>query len=161
MLSIFTSHTRFSSTSNYKRSNAIVTVDFPVSTTARQLAQEILRSTDARRRQRDSSNLLDELSDCAKIDICNVKVSDTQQYHRRRNGRTVFKRYGYYRPKSRHIYIQNRTAVRGQILAGKTFLDTLLHEWLHHYDTCKLRLHSIHTSGFFTRLNSLKEKLGM
>ncbi|MDD5109906.1 MAG: hypothetical protein PHI63_01665 [Patescibacteria group bacterium] len=148
-------------TPNYERSNAIVRVDFTASHLAQQLAQEILASADAVRRQQLSTALLDALSDCAEIDVCNVKVSDTQQYHRTRNGRTVVKQYGYYRPQSKYIYLQNRTAVRGQILAAKTFLDTLLHEWMHHYDFLRLRLRSIHTAGFYYRLKSLKQTLGV
>ena len=69
------------------------------------------------------------------------------------------KRYGSYRLGSATITIPNRTAVRGQIVASKTFLDTLLHEWLHHYDTLKLKLNSIHTKGFYLRLSDLKGKL--
>ncbi len=147
--------------SNYDRSNAITAVDFAASETARRLAAELLDAHAAADRQRISEALLDELADCAKIDICRVKISDTRQYHRRRGGRTVFKQYGYYRPQTNYIYIHNRTAVRGQILAAKSFLETLLHEWLHHYDFRVLRLHSIHTSGFYLRLQSLKQQLGV
>ena len=41
----------------------------------------------------------------------------------------------------------------------RDFLNTLLHEWLHHYDTRKLKLNSIHSKGFYLRLNDLQEKL--
>lgn len=103
--------------------------------------------------------LLDELSDAVQIDIIKLKITDTNQYHRKMNGRMVMKKYGVYHPKTKLISIANKTAVRGQILAPKTFLDTLLHEWLHHYDTYKLKLHSIHSKGFYLRLNDLKDKL--
>lgn len=112
------------------------------------------------KRQKFSSELLDELGDLAQIDIVNLKVSGTNQSHKKSKGRVVSKQYGYYRPKSSYIYIHNRTAVRGQILASKTFVDTLLHEWLHHYDFKKLRLNSIHSAGFYARLKDLKTKLG-
>lgn len=147
--------------SNYERSNGITAVHFAVNDEARRLTDALLRLATADERQALAEALLDELGDCAGIDICRVKISDTRQYHRRRNGRTVFKQYGYYRPQSSYIYIQNRTAVRGQILAPKTFLDTLLHEWTHHYDTLALRLASIHTAGFYLRLHSLKVQLGL
>jgi hypothetical protein len=68
-------------------------------------------------------------------------------------------RQGYGEAKSASIAISNKTAVRGQILAPKSFLDTLLHEWMHHYDTYRLKLRSIHSKGFYLRLNNLKEKL--
>lgn len=147
--------------SNYIRSNAVTSVDFAINKQAQNFALELLNSNATDKRQGLAVALLDELADCAKVDVCNVKVSDTRQYHRRYRGRTVFKQYGYYRPQTKYIYIQNRTAVRGQILASKTFLDTLLHEWVHHYDAQALGLHSIHTAGFYYRLKSLKEKLGL
>jgi len=151
---------RFFQKSNYERSNAITAVDFSVGTETKELAQQILQSSDAAERNKMSESLLDLLCDAAKIDICHVTITDTRQRHRRQNGRMVLKLYGHYRPQTNSISIQNRTAVRGQILAPKTFLDTLLHEWLHHYDTHALKLCSIHTAGFYLRLKSLKQILG-
>lgn len=173
-----------SAKSNYERSNAITAVHFAVNEEARRLTDALMRLATAGERQVLAEALLDELGDCAGIDICRVKISDTRQYHRRHNGRVVFKQYGYYRPQTNYpppsasnglrragpptlklrragIYIQNRTAVRAQPLAPKTFLDTLLHEWMHHYDTRKLLLASIHTAGFYQRLRLLKIQLGI
>jgi len=145
--------------SNYQKSNSITSVKFPVSALAKETAKAILNSQEADERQKLGEVLLDELADGSKIGIVKLKISNTRQYHRRYQGRVVMKQYGYYRLKSCYIYIQNQTAVRGQNLAPKTFLDTLLHEWLHHYDHKKLKLNSIHTAGFYLRLKSLKEKL--
>ena len=117
-------------------------------------------SLEEENRQKLSDELLDELADLAKIDIVKLKISSANQSHRKYKGRVVAKQYGYYKPGSHYIYITNRTAVRGQILAPKTFLDTLLHEWLHHYDFKKLKINSIHTAGFYARLKDLKSKLG-
>lgn len=150
-----------SAKSNYERSNAITAVHFAVNEEARRLTDALMRLASAGERQILAEALLDELGDCAGIDICRVKISDTRQYHRRHNGRVVFKQYGYYRPQTNYVYIQNRTAVRAQPLAPKTFLDTLLHEWMHHYDTRKLKLASIHTAGFYQRLRLLKIQLGI
>lgn len=144
--------------SNYVKSNSITEIDFSISSNAHSLVEQLLKSKN--NRQKLSSELLDELADLAKIDIANVKVSEAKQYHKKYKGKIVARQYAYYRPKSRYIYINNRTAVRGQILASKTFVDTLLHEWVHHYDYCKLGLNSIHTSGFYARLKDLKTKLG-
>lgn len=146
---------------NYVRSNAVTTVDVAVNETAKHLARKLLGAVNAADRQRLGEALLDALADAAQIDICALKVSDTRQSHRRVGGRTVFKQYGYYRPQSKYIYIQNRTAVRGQILAPKSFLETLLHEWLHHYDYQVLKLQSIHTAGFYARLRDLKQRLNI
>ena len=48
------------------------------------------------------------------------------------------------------------TAKRGQIVASRTFLRTLLHELCHHFDYTWLRLReSLHTQGFYQRESSL------
>ncbi len=147
--------------SNYKKSNSITSVKFPISALAKKTAKALLNSSNTLDRQKLGDILLDELADGAGVDIVKLKISETHQYHKKYQGRVVAKQYGYYRPQSNYIYIQNLTAVRGQILASKTFLDTLLHEWLHHFDYKKLKLNSIHTKGFYLRLKSLKEKLGI
>ena len=147
--------------SNYQKSNAITQVKFLISDLAKETADKILKSKSVESRQSLGEILLDELSDGAGIDIVKLKISDTRQYHQKYNGRIVSKQYGYYRSQSHYIYIQNLTPARGQILAPKTFLDTLLHEWMHHYDIKKLKLNSIHTAGFYLRLKSLKGKLGL
>ncbi|OGH59459.1 MAG: hypothetical protein A2725_01370 [Candidatus Magasanikbacteria bacterium RIFCSPHIGHO2_01_FULL_33_34] len=145
---------------NYNRSNSITKIKFKISPEAKRLAKKLFENKSEKYRQNIGDELLDELADMAKIDIVNLKISDKNQYHKKRNGRVSSKQYGYYKPGSKYIYIHNRTAVRGQILANKTFLDTLLHEWMHHYDFCKLHLNSIHTAGFYARLKDLKTKLG-
>jgi hypothetical protein len=144
---------------NYQKSNRIKKVKSHISNEAILLAKKILNSGDHSVRQKLSESLLDELCDGSKIDIVKLCISNTNQYHKKSAGKVAMKRYGYYRIKGNYIYIQNLTAVRGQILAPKTFLDTLLHEWMHHYDTHRLRLNSIHTKGFYERINNLKEKL--
>jgi hypothetical protein len=54
------------------------------------------------------------------------------------------------------IQVWMRTAKRGQVVAFRTFLRTLLHEVCHHLDYTLLRLReSYHTEGFFQRESSL------
>jgi len=145
--------------SNYRLSNQITSMDFLLSAEAIILTRQLLESLHYDERQELGEQLLDALCDAAGIDIVELEIKDSQQYHRKRNGRTVMRRLGLYRVNKKTITIDNRTAVRGQIVASKTFIDTLLHEWLHHYDFLKLRLNSIHTKGFYLRLNDLKRKL--
>ena len=53
------------------------------------------------------------------------------------------------------------TAKRGNVVAYKTFLRTLLHELCHHLDYTFLRLRdSLHTQGFYQRESSLFAALG-
>ena len=146
---------------NYQKSQAAVKVAFDVPVEAQQLADGLMNSTFEEERQVLSDDLLDVLADCAELDIVKLKISATNQYHKKKNGKLVYKRYGYYQPATKYIYIQNRTAVRGKPLAPKTFIDTLLHEWVHHYDFQKLGLNSIHTKGFYLRIKDVKRKLGL
>jgi len=52
------------------------------------------------------------------------------------------------------ILIYMRTAARGQPTAFKTFFNTLVHEWVHHYDFDALK-DSIHCRGFSDRVSSV------
>src|SRR5262245_26234228 len=54
------------------------------------------------------------------------------------------------------ITLWMRTAKRGQVVAYRTFLRTLLHELCHHLDYTYLHLKdSLHTQGFYQRESSL------
>lgn len=145
--------------SNYDYSNSITKIKFPVSQEASDLAHGLLTIIEYEERRNLSEQLLDELCDLAGIDIVEFDLIDNNQIHKRKNGRIVMKRYGSYKVSDEFIAIHNRTAARGQVLAPKSYLDTLLHEWLHHYDFKKLKLNSIHSRGFYLRLNDLKAKL--
>ena len=49
-----------------------------------------------------------------------------------------------------------RTAQRKQPVAFKTFLRTVVHEFMHHLDFAHLKLEdSFHTEGFYKRENNL------
>ncbi|MBT4856717.1 hypothetical protein HON52_00840 [Candidatus Uhrbacteria bacterium] len=144
---------------NYRRSNQIECIKLYVSKTAKRLAGEILLSQGALERQKLSNELLFELDQLSEIKLCTVEITDVHQKHKRSGGRLVYKEYGHYKPARSSIHITNLTAVQKKPLAPKTFLDTLLHEWMHHYDTHALKLNSIHTKGFYARLAHLKKKL--
>lgn len=142
---------------NYIRSNSIFEIDFVPQQASKSLTKNLLATQNYEKRQILAEKLLQNLAADAKISQVKLKISSTKQYSRHRNGKIVFKLYGYYRAKNKYIYIQNLTSVQGKQVAAKTFLNTLLHEWLHHYDTEKLGLYSIHTKGFYQRLSSLKK----
>jgi hypothetical protein len=58
------------------------------------------------------------------------------------------------------IRVWMRTARRGEVVAFRTFLRTLLHELCHHLDFELLGLdRSFHTEGFFRRESSLMRQL--
>lgn len=58
------------------------------------------------------------------------------------------------------ITVWMRTAKRRQVVAFKTFLRTLLHEFIHHLDFTLYRLKdSFHTEGFYKRESNLLKTL--
>ncbi len=58
------------------------------------------------------------------------------------------------------IKVWMRTAALGKVVAFKTFLRTLLHEFLHHLDYTHYRFRdSFHTAGFYSRESSLVRQL--
>lgn len=63
------------------------------------------------------------------------------------------------RPRAK-IYVWMRTAKRQQIVAFKTYLRTLMHEYCHHLDFEYYKLaDSFHTQGFFQRESSIVKQL--
>jgi hypothetical protein len=152
----------------YRRSQAAIGLPVHPSVIARGLALGIVdASEDHLERRRLGQLLLDELDALAGLPHCELVVADRAQVHAHDGQRLQSKTYGYYRCtfaegaiKSARIRIYHRTAVRQQVITPKVFLNTLLHEWTHHYDFAGLRLpRSPHTAGFYTRLRVLAEAL--
>ncbi|HZB97656.1 MAG TPA: hypothetical protein VE219_03555, partial [Candidatus Sulfotelmatobacter sp.] len=121
----------------------------------------------AAERQRLGQLLIDELNATAGLLPCTLTVVDRPQVHRHDGRRLQSKTYGYYRcwwvdgvlDRAR-IRIYHRTAVRQQVITSKVFLNTVLHEWTHHFDFAGLRLRrSPHTAGFYARLRALAAAL--
>ena len=154
--------------SSYERSKGVERItwrEFPLGKAA---AYAILEERDAAGRQATGQQLLDVLDAAADLPPCKLTVVDRPQRHSTRGGKLEMKTYGYYRiawetrPQKGTIRIYNLTAIRQQVLAPKVFLETLLHEWVHHYDFTGLQLdRSPHTSGFFARIRDLAETLGV
>jgi hypothetical protein len=105
-----------------------------------------------------SQVIVDEI--CAALAVSRVRivVSGT----RPSNARGEL--HGLYTPAERApatIKLWMITARRGQLVAFKTFLRTLLHEVCHHLDYALLRLpESFHTDGFYRRESSLFHQIG-
>lgn len=90
-------------------------------------------------------------------EITEVKLTVLNKPQRKKaNGKTL----GFYTVGRHHITIYNLTATTQKTVSIKTFYDTLLHEFMHHYDYKVLKLeNSLHTSGFYQRISDLKNKL--
>jgi hypothetical protein len=155
--------------SAYRRSQKAIGSPVHPSPLARGLALAVLSAgADATERQRLGQHLLDELSRSAGLPECRLVVADRPQVHRHDGRRLQSKTYGYYTYRSdpegglawARIRIYHRTAVQQRVISAKVFLNTLLHEWVHHWDFHGLRLpRSYHTAGFFRRLRALAESL--
>ena len=100
---------------------------------------------------------------CEKFGIAGVSlyVSPRPQLHtNKNNGNTKSKIYGCYYTNEHKITIYNKTAKLNKVVSIKVFADTLLHEFMHHYDYQYLKLgDSLHTAGFYKRIGDLKRKL--
>jgi hypothetical protein len=152
----------------YSRSQARTGLPVAPDVVARGLVISILESGDeAERRRRAAQLLIDTLDDLAGLPTCTVVVADRAQVHQHNGQRLQSKTYGYYRCRfhdgvvtDARIRIYHRTAVRQKVITPKVFLNTLLHEWVHHFDFAGLRLpRSPHTAGFYARLRALAEAL--
>jgi hypothetical protein len=154
--------------STYMRSQAHSGLPVAPGVVARGLVMTLLDAgDDAKDRRRLGQMLVDALDDGAGLPPCAVVVADRAQVHEHDGRRLQSKTYGYYRCRfidgavtEARIRIYHRTAVRQQVISPKVFLNTLLHEWVHHYDFAGLRLaRSPHTAGFYARLRALAEAL--
>lgn len=160
---------RWRSESSYDRSQAATGLPVRPTPVARGLALRILSvGDDPRERQRVAQHLVDELNREAGLPPCQVVVPNRPQVHQHDGRRLQEKTYGYYKCKTEpggqlawaRIRIYHRTAVQKRVISAKVFLNTVLHEWVHHFDFHGLRLtKSYHTAGFFKRLRSLAESL--
>ena len=154
---------------DYQRSKAIETVTWRELPLGKGVAFSLLEEQSPTGRQASGQRLMDILNGAAGLPQCKLVVANRAQAHRTRAGRLEQKTYGYYKvawergePVRATIRIYNLTAMRQQVLAPKVFLETLLHEWVHHYDFTGLRLdRSPHTSGFFARIRYVAETLGV
>ena len=58
------------------------------------------------------------------------------------------------------ISVFSRTAKRQQYVKPKTFIKTLIHEFIHHYDRYNLELvYEYHTKGFYKRVSTVHNQL--
>jgi ABC-type phosphate/phosphonate transport system substrate-binding protein len=144
----------------YIKSNTVVAV--ALSKFSKKEFQAVLNSNEtAANRQKTAQSLCDYLCGKFKMPRVSVVVTDRAQPHSTNSrGSLHSKTLGNYAPLSMVITLFNKTAVKRQIVAIKTLADTLLHEFIHHYDYTRLNLGaSPHTAGFYRRIGDLKTKL--
>ena len=146
----------------YDRSNQ--TTSIPLRATARlrtavNTLPGMLLGADRGRVEQVSQVIADEIAALLRVPRVRILVNGT------RPSNTRGELHGLYTPGNGHgpstIKVWMITAKRGQVVAFKTFLRTLLHEICHHLDYALLRLpDSLHTDGFYRRESSLFYQIG-
>lgn len=146
----------------YDRSEASSAI--PLRPTARLLAavRALARILPAAERPRIavvSQAIADEICAVLRVPPLRVAISQTRPSNVRGE------LHGLYTPphagRRATIQVWTITAKRGQVVAFKTYLRTLLHELCHHLDYELLRLPtSFHTGGFYRRESSLFRQIG-
>lgn len=139
---------------NYEISNKIENVR--LNSFKSDYSESLLRSGgNISQRQKRAETLLNYL--CTKFKINNITLLVTNK-PRPCKGRGQI--CGWYVPTEKKIIIYNTTSKTNKTISIKSFYDTLLHEFIHHYDYEVIGLtDSLHTSGFYKRITDLKNKL--
>lgn len=145
----------------YRKSDAIDSVIIPEAEPLVSIVERIgqaLSTEDRAATEAACQALLDALT--ARMVVPAAKVSVLARRPELRDGEL----HGLYEPAQRgkpvHISVWMRTAQRRQVVAFRTFLRTLLHEFCHHLDyECYKLQDSFHTEGFYKRESSLLKQL--
>ena len=145
----------------YRRSDAIESVEIPDAATLVALTGAVARaltSEDRRATQSACQTLTDALA--SRLGVSGLEVKVLAKRPELRDGEL----HGLYEPaepgRRVQISVWMRTARRRQVVAFRTFLRTLLHEFCHHLDYERYKLHdSFHTEGFYKRESSLMKQL--
>ena len=147
-------------TPDFTRSSKILRTSYHPGAEERALADRLLQSGRAPEREALGQRLLGAICQKMRVPPVRLRVIETPQPHTLRGGRLAAKLYGVYHFEEPLIQIAHFTAIREKVVAGKTFLDTLLHEFMHHLDRKLYRLPSTpHSPGFYSRIEDLKAKL--
>lgn len=102
---------------------------------------------------RACQGLVNRLSAAMGVPPKRVVLRDRPRPHKRRGGRVVYELHGLCDPAG-PLEVYTRTAVRAQPVALRTLLDTLYHEWVHHWDFSRFGT-SVHSKGFYERVGQL------
>ena len=146
----------------YDRSDA--TSSIPLHASARLRAAvnglpTILLSGDRFQVEQASQVVVDEIAAALGVPPVRILVSETRPTNPHGELHGLYTPAGGRVPATVKVWMI--TAKRGQVVAFKTFLRTLLHEVCHHLDYTLLRLpDSFHTDGFYRRESSLFHQIG-
>lgn len=137
---------------NYDLSNNIVCVKY--NSFNKSYYNNLLKAKTIKERLYYSNELINYLCCKYKIVAPQIKIIDNNQPHNNRGHKC-----GDYNVNRYVIRIWNKTAKLGKEVSIKQFINTLLHEFMHHYDNKVLHIDSIHSKGFYLRISDLEKKL--
>jgi hypothetical protein len=141
----------------YEISNRLDSVDFRVTPSMRRKVDDLalwLAAGDKTRVRASTQAVIDLLCAAAQVPVARIALRE-RAYAKFKGDKAVWKLYGLCAPDGT-ITLAFRTAVRRKVFAFKTFVNTLVHEFMHHYDTQRLQLGaSFHTRGFYQRVRDL------
>lgn len=144
----------------YEKSNSIETV--ALSRFSKSEYNNFLSSNESiRNREKAAQKLCDYLCDKFRMPHALVTVTNRCQPHKTNySGSLSRKTLGTYTVGAQTITLYNLTAIKKQPVSIKVMAETLLHEFMHHYDMTYLKLgNSLHTAGFYKRISDLMNKL--
>jgi hypothetical protein len=145
----------------YRQSDAIDAITLPAPSTVAAPVLAIRAALESARRpgvQRSAQALIDALVAGFAVPVIDVRVLAV------RPSDIEGELHGLYEPDEEagtaRISVWMRTAQRKQVVAFKSFLRTLVHEFLHHLDYELFLLpETFHTEGFYKRESSLANAL--
>ena len=145
----------------YEISNKLLSVDFRVTPSMRRKVDDLavwLAAGDKTKVKGATQAVIDLLCAAARVTPAKLALQD-RAHAEFRGDKMVVKLYGICAPDGT-ITMSFRTAVRRKVFAFKTYLNTLVHEFMHHYDHQRLELGaSFHTRGFYQRVRDLVVQL--
>ena len=119
-----------------------------------------LASGELKQVERAAQSLVDALTAMVEVEPVRVQVLPERPKFAEGGELHGLYRWGEDEAEPPEIFLWMRTAAKARVVAFKTFLRTLLHEVLHHFDLALLDLPaSFHTQGFFARESSLFHQL--
>ena len=142
----------------YDRSVALSSV--PLSPTpqlfsAAQALEAALVAEDEAHVHRHAQTVVNQICERLSVRAIRVQIQGVRPSNRRGELHGLYTQYAG-GSENDSIQVWMRTAKRGQVVAFRTFLRTLLHEVCHHLDYAYFNLReSYHTEGFFQRESSL------
>lgn len=145
----------------YEISNRLDSVDFQVTPSMRRKVGDLavwLAAGDKSKVRGATQAVIGLLCAAARVPAARLSLRD-RAHAEFRGDKMVVRLYGVCAPDG-SITLSFRTAVRRKVFAFKTYLNTLTHEFMHHYDHQRLKLGaSFHTRGFYQRVRELVAQL--